>query len=289
MQYFMHGNCYRSQNLSSKCLLYPHQHFGEKKVYAKWVPYVLNNDRRAMRVLLATTHLQHWRNESIALLHHILIVEESWMHSFDPQVKWQNAEWRDQMSLRKKIAQHSEAALKVIHVMFFSQNGLVLDHPGPVGIMVNGQYYCSCLHAKWGPPFAVNNQNHLSMVSFCSRTMQHLITIMMCKIWCNIGAGMCWHILPTLQISPHVITGCLNMLKNILGVNKLNRKMISTLLSLPLYIVWARMNTELQLIIYHTERKSVLVISLSRGHTSKHSEACVIVVVLYCVITIKSH
>jgi hypothetical protein len=59
-----------------------------------------------------------------------------------------------------------------------------------------------------------------------------------------------WDIVPTLQISPHVlISGCLHMWNRIFGVNYLNRKTISTLLSLPLYIVWAGMNTELQLIV----------------------------------------
>jgi len=50
---------------------------------------------------------------------------------------------------------------------------------------------------RWGWLFAVNNQNCVNMVSFCSRTAQHFITIVMCKFWCNIGAGRCWHIHPT--------------------------------------------------------------------------------------------
>jgi Transposase. len=32
-------------------------------------------------------------------------------------------------------------SLKVLHIMFFSQNGFVLDHPVPVGTKVSGQYY----------------------------------------------------------------------------------------------------------------------------------------------------
>jgi hypothetical protein len=32
--------------------------------------------------------------------------------------------------------------------MFFSRNGLVLDHPMPVGTTVNGPYYCSLLQDK---------------------------------------------------------------------------------------------------------------------------------------------
>jgi hypothetical protein len=76
-----------------------------------------------------------------------------------------------------------------------------------------------------------------------------------------------------------VITGCLHMWKNIFWVYELNRKMISTLLSWHLYIIWPRMNTELQLIMYHKEGKSVwtvLMITWGRGHMCKHSGISVV-------------
>jgi hypothetical protein len=97
---------------------------GKRKVCAKWIPHMLNDNH----VLLATTHLQRWRNEGNAVLDGILMVDESWIHSFDTQLKRQNAEWCAP-SPRKKIARHSQGALKVMHVMFFSRNGFVLDHP----------------------------------------------------------------------------------------------------------------------------------------------------------------
>jgi hypothetical protein len=40
---------------------------GKLKVCAKWIPYVLNDYLRAMRVL-ATIHLQCWRNAGNAFL-----------------------------------------------------------------------------------------------------------------------------------------------------------------------------------------------------------------------------
>jgi histone-lysine N-methyltransferase SETMAR len=55
------------------------------------------------------------------------------------------------MSPRKRIARRSQGALKVMHVMFFSRHGLVLDHPVPVGTTVNGPYYCSLLQHKVRP------------------------------------------------------------------------------------------------------------------------------------------
>jgi hypothetical protein len=48
---------------------------------------MLYDDQRAMHILLATTHLQHWINEDITFLDHILTLDETWMHSFDPQLK----------------------------------------------------------------------------------------------------------------------------------------------------------------------------------------------------------
>ena len=45
-------------------------------------------------------------------------------------------------------------------------------------------------------------------MSFCYGTKQ---------IWCNVRTGRCWHILPTLQISPHVIIGCLHVKEHLRG------------------------------------------------------------------------
>jgi hypothetical protein len=46
---------------------------------------MLINDQRTMLVL-AALHLQQWRNTGSAFLDHILMVEGSWMLSFDPQL-----------------------------------------------------------------------------------------------------------------------------------------------------------------------------------------------------------
>jgi hypothetical protein len=83
------------------------QQLGETRVSAKWNRYMFSSDQRTICVVLATTHLQQWRNEGSASICHILMAGESWMHLFDAQLKWQNAECHAQMSLRKKIACHN--------------------------------------------------------------------------------------------------------------------------------------------------------------------------------------
>jgi hypothetical protein len=65
--------------------------------------------------------------------------------------------------------------------------------------------------------------------------MQHIIAIVLCKFWYNIGAGRFRHILRILQVSPHVITGWLQVWKNIFGVNNLNRNDINTAVTASLH------------------------------------------------------
>lgn len=121
---------------------------GKWKVCAQWIPHVLNIDQRVMRVLLVTTYLLHWRNGGSAFLGHILTVDKSWMCLFDHQLKWQNADWHAPTSPSKKIARHSRGEIEVMHVLFFSQNRLVLYHLMPVGMTVSGKYYCTPLQDK---------------------------------------------------------------------------------------------------------------------------------------------
>jgi hypothetical protein len=112
------------------------------------------------------------------------------------------------MSPRKKVAQCSQGALNVMHVMFFSRNRLVLDHPMPVGTMVSGPYYCLVLQDKMRLTVSCKHPELLergailledSATHYCHRDVQNVV-----EHW---GLG----ILLTLHISPHVITGCLDV------------------------------------------------------------------------------
>ena len=69
MQYFMHGNCYKSQNLSSKCLLYPHQQFGEIKSLCK----------------VDSTRSQRWpKSYACSSCHHPSAALEIWRQCIPP-------------------------------------------------------------------------------------------------------------------------------------------------------------------------------------------------------------
>jgi hypothetical protein len=57
-----------------------------------------------MYVLLATVHLQWQRGEQEAFVSHILTADESSMHSYDPEMMCQHAEWHCPMLLQQKVA-----------------------------------------------------------------------------------------------------------------------------------------------------------------------------------------
>lgn len=76
--------------------------------------------------------------KAVHLLYYILTFDGSWMHSFNLQLKKQITEWPIKKSLRKKIVQVSQGALKVMHIIFLSRNDLVFDHPVLTGATVSG-------------------------------------------------------------------------------------------------------------------------------------------------------
>jgi hypothetical protein len=133
------------------------------------------------------------------------------MHSFDPQLKQQNVEWRAPMSPKKKIARRSLGALKVMHVMFFSRNGLVLYHPMPIGTTVNGRYYCSLLQHKVRKALRRKQPELLKRGAIL---LQDNATPHRHHDVQNLVQRWGWEVLahpPTLQISPHVIIGYFHM------------------------------------------------------------------------------
>jgi hypothetical protein len=54
-------------------------------------------------VLLATAHFQWQRREQEAFIFHILTADELSMHSYDPEMKCQHAEWHVQCCCRRKL------------------------------------------------------------------------------------------------------------------------------------------------------------------------------------------
>ena len=113
----------------------------KRKVCAKWVPHLLTDEQKVLRVTLCKSHLRRHQKEGLTFLERILTCDETWAHSWEPELKQQSAIWCEPDSPRPKKARRSIVQLKVMHITFFDQHGIIFDQPVPVGQTVNGEYY----------------------------------------------------------------------------------------------------------------------------------------------------
>ncbi|KAK3787443.1 hypothetical protein RRG08_025710 [Elysia crispata] len=72
-------------------------------------------------------------------------------YSWDPETKRQSAEWRDFDEPRPEKVRRKQGALKVMHMIFFDMNGVILRWPVPIGTTINTQYYKKVLQDKLRP------------------------------------------------------------------------------------------------------------------------------------------
>uniref|UniRef100_A0A1I8J415 HTH_48 domain-containing protein n=1 Tax=Macrostomum lignano TaxID=282301 RepID=A0A1I8J415_9PLAT len=93
-----------------------------QKKFCKWVPHLLTGEDFLSRIVAG---------------------DETWVYSWDPETKAQSAEWLPAHSPRPQ-AIRKQGALKIMHVMFFDSQGILLNWAVPQGTTVNGDYYKSC-------------------------------------------------------------------------------------------------------------------------------------------------
>jgi len=180
----MHGNCYRSWNLSSNFVPYPHQQLGETKslsrmdsARAQWWPkshaYSSCYPCAALEKWKQCIPASHFNGKVIGCIHFTLSWNDRMLNGV-PKRHW-----------GKKL----HAAVRVLWKSCTSCSSGEIDLWLTIQcqLVQQSMAYIAAHSYRiwWGWLFAVNNQNCLSIVSFCSRTMQHLVAIVMCKICCN--------------------------------------------------------------------------------------------------------
>jgi histone-lysine N-methyltransferase SETMAR len=64
-----------------------------RKVSARWVPHRLTSEQAERRLNIATNHLSRFSKEGRNFLSRIVAIDETWVRSYDPELKRQSAEW----------------------------------------------------------------------------------------------------------------------------------------------------------------------------------------------------
>jgi hypothetical protein len=85
--------------------------------------------------------------------------------------------------------------LKVMHIMFFPCKWIVLGHLVTPLTNTNGTYYTVLCVLSYNLPSIRSNQYCWNVVWFLSVTVQYPFVIIMCRTFCRLGFGRCWHAL----------------------------------------------------------------------------------------------
>ncbi|ROT70225.1 hypothetical protein C7M84_011507, partial [Penaeus vannamei] len=86
-----------------------------RKVCAKMVPKLLNDDQKDQRMQVCQDILERLETEP-DFLRRVIIGDESWIFEYDPETKHQSPQCKSPSSPRPKKARQSKSRVKVIHV-----------------------------------------------------------------------------------------------------------------------------------------------------------------------------
>ena len=122
-----------------------HEKLAFNKVSARWVPKMLTDDHKALRVMAARECMRRLRLEGDAFLSRIVTTDETWVYHYEPESKRQSMEWKHTASPVKKKFKSQRTTRKVMLTVFWDRQGpITLDFKSQ-GNNVNSQNYCELL------------------------------------------------------------------------------------------------------------------------------------------------
>ena len=114
-----------------------------RKICARWVPHCLTQEQQDRRMGIARLLRHRYRREGEDFLHRIVTLDETWARCYEPELKSQSAEWRNEGSptRRPKKFRQGPSKMKVMLIVAYDCEGIVLIHAVPTHQNVNADYY----------------------------------------------------------------------------------------------------------------------------------------------------
>ncbi|GBM05230.1 hypothetical protein AVEN_181618-1 [Araneus ventricosus] len=91
---------------------------------------------------LADVHLDRYQNEGDAFLQRIVAIDETWERVYNSELKRQSNEWHHPSPPRPQKVQQEHSRVKVMLIVAYDCQGVILTHAVPEGQTVNADYYC---------------------------------------------------------------------------------------------------------------------------------------------------
>ena len=112
-----------------------------RKVAARWMPHMLSDSEKHHQVKIARSLLHRYGEEGGQMLQRIVTIDETWIRSFEPELKRQSSEWHTRDSPRPLKFRRSQNCPKMLMIFAYNFRGVLTAHRVPTGRTVNKEYY----------------------------------------------------------------------------------------------------------------------------------------------------
>ena len=124
-----------------------HDGLGMHKLTACWVPKSLSDVQMATRASVCSALLKRFRSKDDFLLH-LVTVDETWVHYYEPENKAQSRQWVGPGSRRPKKFKTQLSAGKVMATVFWDAKGVIVLDFLPKRSTITGVYYANLLQLR---------------------------------------------------------------------------------------------------------------------------------------------
>ena len=94
-----------------------------------------------MSLTIVTQLLYRYDSEGQNFLERIVAVDETWVRSYEPEIRRQSTGWHTPSSLRPAKYGRIQSKLQMLMIFTYDRHGILTSHRVESGKTINGKYY----------------------------------------------------------------------------------------------------------------------------------------------------
>ncbi|XP_055911087.1 histone-lysine N-methyltransferase SETMAR-like [Eupeodes corollae] len=112
-----------------------------KKVTARWVPRMLNDEQKKKRIEISRANLEMFQKDQEKFLFRFVTMDEIWIHHFHVETNQQTMAWKRDSSPTAKKCKVSSSEGKVMASVFWDAEGVIMIEYLEKGDTITSSYY----------------------------------------------------------------------------------------------------------------------------------------------------
>jgi len=161
-----------------------HDILGFHKAAARWVPRHLTEEHKWNRQHICSSLLERYNREGDNFLNRLITRDETWVHHYEPETKWQSMQCKHRSSSSKKFKSQPSAG-KLLLTVFWDSQGPILEHYMEKGVTVTSVNYCNMLRNELRPAIRSKRRGWLTqgVLLLHSNARPHTAHLTINTIW----------------------------------------------------------------------------------------------------------